>query len=385
MKRHVPCSRKAALAFWAIAFVVLIAACGGGADEPEQTGAVADTSQVEAARERVAEAKGEIKFISPGDPIDAGTFNGESLWIISADLSIPFHQNIVRGFEEGARAAGLSPVKFDGKGQTAEFARGIDQAIAAGAGGIALISIDTRFVSGSIKRANDAKVPVIGVLNTDARAEPDPGTAGEATIDYTGSGELLAAYAIANTEGAVHALYADVGEFRVMGFLEEGIYAGFKEYCPDACSIKTYDMQIANFKQQAQTKTQSELRRNPDTNWIMSAFDAQALFVIPSIKTAGFGDKVRVGSINAVTANLQFILDNNVQVVDVGNSNAWLGWAAVDRLLRSMAGEEPAVSEVPVRLFDPENLDGVDIESESDLFGGDFRSEYKRLWGMDGS
>jgi ribose transport system substrate-binding protein len=375
MTRFVSRATKTALALWMVALVLLLAGCGGDGDAASEGGEAsgADSAQVEAARERVEQAKGEVEFVSPGDPIDASKFKGKSLWIVSADLSIPFHQNIVKGFEEGTRAAGLKPVKFDGKGQTAEFARGIDQAIAANAGGIALISIDTRFVSGSIKRANDAGVPVIGVLNTDARAEPDPGTAGEATIDYTGSGELLAAYAVANTDGPVNALYADVGEFRVMGFLEEGIYAGFKEYCPDACSIDTYDMQMANFKQQAQTKTQSELRRNPKTNWILSAFDAQALFV------------VRVGSINAVTANLQFILDENGQVVDVGNSNAWLGWAAVDRLLRSMAGEEPAVSEVPVKLFDKENLEGVDIESEGDLFSGaDFRGEYTRLWGMEG-
>lgn len=385
---------------------MLLAACSGGAEqeetatdisaeqqdgaqaeasaesEPDSEETSADSAEGEAAaEERVAAAKGAVTFIDPGGEIDISQYAGEDFWIVSADLSIPFHQNIVEGFKSAAEAAGVNAVEFDGKGQTTEMARGIEQAISSNAAGIALISIDTNFVGGAITQANDADVPVIGVLNTDARAEPDEGTSGEATIDYTGSGELLTAYAIANTEGAVNALYGDVSEFRVMGFLREGIQQGFEEYCPDECTIQVFDTQMADFRNQVQNKSQSELRRNPDTNWMFSAFDGQAQFMVPALKGADFGDRVRVGSINAVQANLEFILNADVQAVDVGNHNAWLGWAALDRIFRGLQGDE-GVSEVPIRLFDAENLEGLDITDEDDLFGGtDFRSEYQTLWG----
>lgn len=344
----------------------------------------ADAEGETAAVERVATAKEPVSFIDPGGEIDVSQYAGETLWIVSADLSIPFHQNIVAGFKEAAEAAGVTATEFDGKGTTTEMARGIEQAVAANAAGIALISVDTRFVEGAVNQAAAEDIPVIGVLNTDARADLDEGTMGEATIDYTGSGELLAAYAVANTDDPVNALYADVSEFRVMGFLREGLEQGFEEYCPDSCSLEVFDTQMADFKNQVQTKTQSELRRNSDTNWIMSAFDGQAQFVVPSVKEAGFEDQVRVGSINAVQANLEFILDDDVQVVDVGNPNAWLGWAAVDRLFRAMSGDE-GISVVPIRLFDEENLQGVDLTDEDELFGGtDFRTEYENLWGIAG-
>ncbi len=368
-----------------VIFAVLVTACGNdGVDSsstvPPDQPTASDIEGRQAAQQAVQNAKAPVSFIDPGGPVNVAPYRGQTLWVVSADLSIPFHQNIVAGFNAGAEAAGLEPVEFDGKGKTAEMARGIEQAVSQNAAGIALISIDTRFVQGAITQANEAGIPVIGVLNTDARADLDEGTAGEATIDYTGSGELLAAYAIANTDGPVHGLYADVSEFRVMGFLKEGIELGFTTYCPDTCSVQTYDVQMADFKTQVQTKTQSELRRNPDTSWVLSAFDAQALFVVPSITEAGFKDQVRVGSINAVTANLEFILQDNVQVVDVGNSNAWLGWAAADRLLRALNGDE-GISEVPIRLFDKENLQGVDVSDEDELFGGvDFRASYQELW-----
>jgi ribose transport system substrate-binding protein len=352
----------------------------GGSSEGASVGGKAGGDRA-AAEKLVSEHTGDVKFISPGKPIDISSLQGKELWIISADLSIPFHQNIVAGFEDAAQAAGLKAVKFDGEGQAKEWSRGIDQAIAAHAGAIALISIDTGFVSGAVKRAKAAGIPVIGILNTDARAKPERGTAGEATIDYTGSGELLAAYATVHTDGAVHGLYSDTSEFKVMGFLKHGLYDGMKKYCGSECSLDTFDTQIANFKTQLPTLTQSQLKQHPDTNWVFPAFDAQSVFVVPAIKQAGFGEKVDVGSINAVQANLDLIQNGDVQVVDVGNPNAWLGWAAVDRMMRAMLGEPPAISEVPIKLFDQDNLQGIDTSDEDQLFAGaDYQADYEHLW-----
>jgi ABC-type sugar transport system substrate-binding protein len=107
-----------------------------------------------------------------------------------------------------------------------------------------------------------------------------------------------------------------------------------------------------------------------------------AQFAVPAVEAAGKGNDVKIASINAVSANLKFIQDGRVQIVDVGNSNAWLGWAATDRALRAMAGEKPGISTVPLRLFDKSNLGGVNIEDEGALFeGADFRAEYRKLWG----
>jgi ABC-type sugar transport system substrate-binding protein len=378
-KTKVPGHRRLLPLVLGIAVTAASLASGCGSTS-ESVGGTASGDK-EAAEKLVARYRGDVKFISPGKPIEVGSLQGEEIWIIASDLSIPFVKRTVEGFKDAARAAGLKGVGFDGKGQAKEWSRGIDQAIAAGAGGIALSAIDTGFISGAIRRANAADVPVIGMLNTDVGAELDPGTAGEATNDYTLFGELLAAYATQSTDGPVKALYSDTSEFRILRFLKDGLYDGMRKYCGSECSISSFDTQIANFKTQLPTLTQSQLKRHQDTNWVIPAFDAQAVFVIPAIKQAGFGEKVSVGSINAVPANLDLIVNDDVQVVDIGAPNAWLGWSAVDRLMRAMVGEGPGTSEVPIKLFDKENLQGVDTQNEDELFAGaDYRAEYQKLW-----
>lgn len=394
------------------AIAVVLAACGGESAASPSTGAADDNGETaspaaqqdvtvvepmvslgadateaerkEAAAELVEDAKAPIEFVSPGPALDVSEFAGETLWIISADLSIPFHQNIVAGFEEAAEAAGLETQVFDGKGQQPEASRGIEQAISANAAGVALLSISPSFQQGALRQAEEAGVPVIGMLTTSSEDRPWPLTAGEATYSYYKSGFLLGAYAVANTDEPVQALYLDVSEFKELAYLKEGLHDAIAELCGDACPIEVSDMLVAEFQEQSQTLTETQLNRFPDTNWIFPAFDAMALFVVPSVEAADRADNVRVGSINAVTANLEFILDGRVQVVDNGIPNHWMGWAGVDRLLRAMAGEEPGVSEVPIRLFDAENLEGVDIQDENSLFGGaDYRAEYLALWGVD--
>lgn len=337
----------------------------------------------QAAADLVADAKAPIEFVAPGDAINVSEFAGQEIWIISADLSIPFHQNIVAGFEEAAEAAGLTAQVFDGKGQQQEASRGIDQAIAANAAGIALLSISPSFQVGALQRAEEAGIAVIGMLTTSSEDHPWPLTDGEATYSYYKSGFLLAAYAVQSSDLPIHSAYLDVSEFKELGYLNEGLHDGMEELCGSDCVIEYSDMLVASFQEQSQTLTQSQLNRFSDISWIFPAFDAMALFVVPSVDAAGRADDVKVGSINAVTANLQFILDGNVQVVDDGIPNRWMGWGGVDRLLRAMAGEAPATSEVPIRLFDAENLEGVDIEDEDSLFGGtDYRTAYRELWGV---
>lgn len=369
------------------------ASAGGSAPAQQDIEAVAplvdlaDDASVEerkqAAADLVEAAKAPIEFLSPGGAIDVSGFAGNEIWIISADLSIPFHQNIVAGFEEAAVAAGLTAQTFDGKGQQQEASRGIDQAIAAGAAGIALLSISPSFQVGALRRAEEANIPVIGMLTTSSEDHPWPLTGGEATYSYYKSGFLLAAYAVQSSDLPFHSLYLDVSEFKELGYLNEGIHDGLEELCGSECAVEYSDMLVATFQEQSQTLTQSQLNRFSDITWIFPAFDAMALFVVPSVDAAGRADDVSIGSINAVTANLQFILDGNVQVVDDGIPNHWMGWGGVDRLLRAMAGEDPATTEVPIRLFDAENLQGVDIEDEDSLFGGtDYRTAYQELWGV---
>ncbi len=362
----------------AAVMALALTACGSGS---ESVGS--GSGDKAAAKALVEKASGDVAWTAPGGDVDVSKYAGKTIWVITSDYSVPFIQTVVANMKEAAKVAGLKLQVFDGKGVTQTAANGIQQAVGAGAAAIEVLSVNTQFVAAAVKNANDAKIPVIGLLNTDPSQPVEKGAAAEVTIDYALSGKELVAYAVANTDGPVNGFFLTLPSIATFDAMKKGIQDGFKEFCSSKCKLHIADLTEGNFKNETQSNTASALLRYPDTNWVFPAIDAMAQFAIPSIKTAGKADKVRLGSINAFEANLKFINQENVQVLDVGNSNSWLGWAAVDRALRAMEGAKPDVVTVPVRLFDKENLSGVDISDESQLFPGvDFRANYKKLWGL---
>jgi len=360
------------------AAALALAGCGAGSTSAGSGGG--DKAGAEAL---VKKASGDVSWTAPGDPIDISKFKGKTIWVITSDYSVPFIQTVVANMKEAAQVAGLKLQVFDGKGVTQTAANGIQQAVGAHAAAIEVLSVNTQFVAEAVKNANQAKIPVIGLLNTDPSQPVEKGADAEVTIDYALSGKELVAYAVANTEGPVNGFFLTLPSIATFDAMKKGIQDGFKEFCSSKCKLNIADLTEGNFKNETQSNTASALLRYPDTNWVFPAIDAMAQFAIPSITTAGKKGKVQLGSINAFEANLKFITQGNVQAVDVGNSNSWLGWAAVDRALRAMSGAKPDVVTVPVRLFDKDNLQGVDISDESQLFPGvDFRTNYKKLWGL---
>lgn len=358
-------------------------ASGCGEDEQASGAATggAPAGDTQAAQAFVDAAMAPVEFEAPGGPVDIAKAQGKTIWLVTWDASVPFVQQVLRGADEAAKTAGTSLKVFDAKSQTGNAGRGVEQAIAAGAPVIVLHAINFDLVKNAVEEAHKAGIPVIGLLNTDVGDPIEAGAAGEVGFNYEQSGKLVAAYAIANTDDPVHAVYQDLPGIQTFEGMRRGVESGFDEFCPDACSLKVDPLSTGDYKTQTQTRTASLLARDPKVNWVIAATDGLGQFAIPSIEAAGKKDTVRLGSINAVSANLEFVRDERVQAVDVGNHNAWLGWAVIDRALRALAGEEPAVSEVPVKLFDKGNLEGIDLKSEDALFDEvDYRSAYQELW-----
>ncbi len=361
--------------------VLLVGACGGSSSGSPSGNSNDNPQGKQAAAQAVKDASGPVTWTDPGPAFAESSLKGKTIWVIVSDYSIPFLQTVVASMKEAASAAGVKLHVFDGKGITQTASNGIEQALAGGAAAIDIISVNTQFVSAAVGDANQAHIPVIGILNTDPSQPVEKGAAAEVTIDYALSGKLLVAYAVANTNGPVNAFFLTLPSIATFDAMKIGIKDGFSQYCSSACVLNTADLTEGDFKNETQSNTSSGLLRYPKLNWVIPAIDVMGQFAVPSIVTAGKQSDVRLGSINAFQANLKFIQTGNVQVVDVGNSNSWLGWSAIDRTLRAMAGAQPSITTVPVKLFDKSNLTGVDISDESKLFPGvDFRSKYQALW-----
>jgi ribose transport system substrate-binding protein len=295
-------------------------------------------------------------------------------------MAVPFVATIAKGVQEAAAKAGIETKLFDGKGNVSEWNRGLSQAISQHADGIVTVGASPELMKGPMKDALDAKIPVVDAVTADQSAPLVPGTFAHVSISFIHSGELQAAYAIARSEGKANVLVLGDNEFPGEVSRVEGMQAAFKAMCPD-CKVTVEDTQVANLGTKLGQQAQTLLRRDPATNFVLPTYDAQALFVVPAIKAANFDRTIEVIGSDAVAGNLDWIRQGNIQVGDVGEPSIWLGWAALDEVARGILGMAPVDEKIPLRLFTQENLKDISND-ENELFGGDFRAEYGKLWGL---
>ena len=200
------------------------------------------------------------------------------------------------------------------------------------------------------------------------------------SISFYHSGQLQADYAIAKTEGKAKVLILGDNEFPGEVSRVEGMQKEFSTRCPD-CAVTVQDTQVGNLGVKLGQLAQTLLRRDPDVDMVLPTYDAQAIYVVPAIKSANFDRTIEVIGADAVPSNLDWIRQGHIQIADVGEPETRLGWAALDEVDRGMLGMKPVDERIPLRLFTAQNLKGVSND-ENELFGGDYEAEYKKLWGM---
>jgi hypothetical protein len=49
---------------------------------------------------------------------------------------------------------------------------------------------------------------------------------------------------------------------------------------------------------------------------------------------------------------------------------------------RALTKGQPVPPNIPLRVFTTSNMAGLNTQDESSLFGGAFRDEYKKVWGL---
>lgn len=351
------------------------------------TGAAAAWAQgsnaalVDQAKAKVEAAMQLPQWQAPGDPIDMASLQGKRVWVLTSTLSVPFVSNIAKGVTEAADAVGWKTTLVDGQGDVAKWSTSLEQAVAQKVDAIISVAASPEVMQSAMKKALDAGIPVIDVLTADKDADLVPGTFSHVSISFYESGKLQADFAIMHSGGNAHVLIFGDNEFpgevtRVQGMRDE-----FAALCPD-CTVTFQDTQVAKLATDLGSLAQTLLRRDPSINYVLPTYDAQAVYIVPALKQAGLADRVRVIGSDAVTSNLDWTAQNDVQIADVGEPDVWTGWAAVDEMARAMLGKPRVDETIPLRMFTADNLQGLDTKDEDVLFGGHFRDEYMKLWGL---
>lgn len=379
--------RRVCLGVTAVAVGTTLAACGStnpsspaGAKGDGGTSAASAPGRAEA-QAAVEKAKATPAF-QPNAPVDMKKLSGKRITVLASTLAVPFVANIAKGAKEAAAEVGWKATVVDGKGSVTEWSRVVNQAVSQKVDGIVTVGASPAQMKPAVAAAKAAGIPVVDTLTADQTRDPlVPGTFAHTSISFYDSGRLQADYVIARAAPDTHVLIFSDNEFpgevtRVQGMREE-----FAKLCPD-CELTVQDTQVATIGTELQRTTQTLLRRDPKIGWVLPTYDAQGIYVVPGIKSAGLAAKVKVVGSDAVSANLDLVAKNDVQVADVGEPDVWSGWAGVDMMGRALAGQDPVEPNIPLRLFDSSNLAGVDTKDTNALFGSSFRDEYHKVWGL---
>jgi ribose transport system substrate-binding protein len=374
--------RRAGSVAMAVGALLLASACSSATDSSSSGGSAredaADDPCVQKAQAVVDKAKADIPLEAPSEDLDGAAMAGKKIWVISI-LTNQWTQGVSVGLEDAAKDLGVDLTVFDGQGQVDRWNTGIQQAVAAGADGIALLAVDPKIVSQAVAEASAAGIPVFNAFSA-AQGDPVlPGIFSNMQADNKTDGYNTAAWMIADSGCTAHALMMYGSGVAVWKAQAEGAEQAFQDLCPDDCELTTKEIDLANMATDMPRETQTELTRDPDITYVYPAQDSAVPFVEPAVTALG-GD-IKVVSRDGLGDNLDAMRDGGVQKLDVVMPpDQWMGYAILDETSRAVLGQPSAVLPVPTRLIDDSNVGS----SNDDIYPEytDFASAFRQAWGL---
>ena len=329
-------------------------------------------------------------FTPPGPAFDASQLKGKTIAIVAIDLRVPTLADVVANAKIAADLLGLKVTVFDAKSQATLMQQGMQQAIDNNADAIISDGLVMQVVAGQIKEAKDKGIPTIDVVNAPPVLDvpgqgSDPNIFGNVSPDADLGGQLIAAAAISSTDGEAKVQVMNTSELTAASAIAESITKTI-ESCETCEVVSTTDTALNDWSTQIPGLTATQIRSNPDINFILPIYDAMGIFATTGVQQAAATGKAWVASQDGSPAALALVKQGDVFVANVAKSSAWAAWAAVDQAMRGMLEMEPANPVLPIRYVDSEALKDVDTSTSESvdeaLFGPAYQDGYKELWGL---
>ena len=274
----------------ALCTALAVAGCGSSSDSSSSTaeatggsgesGGSSFDAKLEAAQEGPTKWEGPTAAVKPPK-----TFN---LALVTCDNASEGCSAPAKGAEEAAKKLGWKVTTYDGESDPTVQAKRVAQAITNNADGIITESVDGRGIGSALAEAKAAGIPVISTSN--AAAPGEQGYKVDISPDFEQLGKDIADWVISDSgESAVLDTYVD-REYQSTISTSEGILDEMKE-CGGCTANAPINFVAADLANKLGPETVSELRSNPDVNYVHFAYDPAATFQVPAILQAGLGEK----------------------------------------------------------------------------------------------
>jgi len=330
----------------------------------------------------------ELEPVSNPDALD-----GKSIMYLSAGLSSPSGTTGLAALEEVQAQLGFELIPYDGQFTPSKYQDGMRQAIAQDVDALIVYGVDCAGNEAALKEVRQAGIKIIGLQSVDCNeADPDaeglfdaqplyPIGDGEGRIGevWAANGAAQADYLISKLKGVVKVIQFDVPDFAVTAALGEGFRDRMAE-CDTCEVVETVDIGVADFGPGLQQKAEQAILKHPDANSIEINYDdLVTLGLSAAITSSGRQDDLLVIAGTGFEATMDLIRKD--AGLDAGwvQNHEWDHWAVADTVLRLFSGQEPAVSGVPVILYDEDHniADSGPFVPETD-----FRATFEEAWGI---
>lgn len=386
-----PNRSRAALAVAAVlAFGVALSACSAPESNSASDGKRAQDVKVnqasmDKAKANIEALKAEPSYNGPTTPIDLSKVRGKTVYFIAFDLSNAFNETLLNNFKEAAKLMDVKVVGLNGQVNPALETTYVNQAVKAKAAAIVLLSIGAEQVSAALQNAADAGIPVITMAQHSAGDDPGKNITNQVTVSTTDIGKAQVDLAYVTSDGYVNAIGYGGASLPQDVSQMAGQEARIKELCPDVCSYKRNDVNLANFQTQLPGIARAAITGNQKLNWFFPTWDILGGYLVPGIQQAGVSKSVQFSAWNGIPAAMKLVSEGK-QAATFGVPLRWWSWATLDMTARYIAGQEmePDAENLPVRLFTKDVLDEAgSLDDESALYGDDHVfDKYKELWGV---
>ncbi|MFD7456226.1 MULTISPECIES: ABC transporter permease/substrate-binding protein [unclassified Streptomyces] len=275
----------------------------------------------------------------------------EKVGLSLSTLNNPFFVQIRAGAEEEAKKLGVDLTVTDAQNDASQQANQLQNFTSEGVGSIIVNPVDSDAAGPSVRAANKADIPVVGVDRGVNKAD----TAALVASDNVEGGRL-GARALAEKLGGKGKIVILQGQAGTSASRERG--AGFAAGLKEFPGIEVVAKQPADFDRTKGLDVMTNLlQAHPDVDGVFAENDEMALGAIKALG-AKAGRSVQVVGFDGTPDGLKAV-ESGTLFASVAQQPKELGRIAVRNALRAADGEKTAETvKVPVKVVTEENVAG---------------------------
>ena len=278
----------------------------------------------------------------------------QTIALVQINQQALFFNEMNRGAEEAAKAAGAELVIFNANNDPAAQNNAIETYIQQGVAALIVVAIDTNGIMPAVQQAADASIPVIAV---DAVLPEGPQVAQVGVNNY-GAGELIGKSALDYVKTSM----GDKANLGIVGALNSTIQnirqKGFEDTIKANSNINVVGVVDGrNVQDNAMSAAENLFTANPSMDSVYATGEPALIGAVAAVQAQGLEDQIKVFGWDLTSHSIEGI-DQGFVVAVVQQSPFGMGKAAVEAAMTVInGGSVDKVIDVPVTIVTKDNVD----------------------------